>query len=196
MSEVLITLAIIGVVASLTIGVFYKNIQRFILKNQFLKMYNTLNQAHLKVINDLGYSPECFYILGDGYSSECSLYFKNLTDNLKIIKRCEKQAVTKGCINRIEAIPNYGGPFGNAWIINFNSDVRILNDGSQLFILSSPYFMVDTNGTKGPNKWGYDLYTLITRKKDNNSPIKIGCYLNYTDDGGVKCDDIVKFSKF
>lgn len=41
LSEVLITLVIIGIVAALTIPTISKNIQHAVLKNQFKKFYST-----------------------------------------------------------------------------------------------------------------------------------------------------------
>lgn len=61
LAEVLITLAIIGVVAALTIGVVVKNYQQTALKTQFKKVYSTLQNGWLKAQVDMGYQPDCYY---------------------------------------------------------------------------------------------------------------------------------------
>ena len=45
LAEVLITLGVIGVVAAMTMSIIHSQIQKFVLKNQFKKVYNTLAQA-------------------------------------------------------------------------------------------------------------------------------------------------------
>ncbi len=60
MAEVLITLAIIGVVAALTIPSVVKNYQETVLKTQFKKTYSTLQRGITQTQVDMGYKPDCY----------------------------------------------------------------------------------------------------------------------------------------
>ena len=59
MTEVLVTLGIIGVVAAMTMPSLIANYQDNVRKQQFKKAYNILNNAMTKAKADLGYSPMC-----------------------------------------------------------------------------------------------------------------------------------------
>lgn len=61
MSEVLITLGIIGVVAAITLSVLTANYKKMVLKNQFKNSYSIIYNAFKKAEADLGYSPQCYY---------------------------------------------------------------------------------------------------------------------------------------
>lgn len=61
LAEILITLGIIGVVATITMPALIANYQKAVIKNQFKKTYSAINQAFLKAQNDLGYTPGCYW---------------------------------------------------------------------------------------------------------------------------------------
>ena len=50
---------------------------------------------------------------------------------------------------------------------------------------NAPIFIVDVNGTKSPNKWGYDIFGFY------NSKYTLKCYMAYVEDGGSKCSDLI-----
>jgi hypothetical protein len=51
---------------------------------------------------------------------------------------------------------------------------------------NAPIYLIDTNGPKGPNKWGYDQFYFYIF---NN---KLSCNNDTIDEGGTKCSDMVK----
>ncbi len=221
LAEVLITLAVIGVVAALTMPVIYAKIERHILNNRFKKMYSTLSQVLEKTLFDKGYNMGCYVKYpaggGDGLTTEkhdtsgCKSFFINdFPENLRVLKLCENNAYTNGCL------PNYDWGFaGSSGCSGFDSDniktksiAIVLSDGSIIFTygIDNPIttFGIDINGKKGPNKSGYDIYSLNLVMNDNGNSIKLSgqpfkgrpvitnC-LPATDDGGVKyLDEIMK----
>ena len=91
LSEVLITLGIIGIVAAMTLPSLINKAEKMILKNQFKKTYSTLTQALLKSEVDYGSTPECYYDLqnssatssltGKGTGVECNAFTKVFLKN-------------------------------------------------------------------------------------------------------------------
>ena len=49
LAEVLITLGIIGIVAAMTLPALINKAEEYILKQQFKKVYNTLQNAQLRI---------------------------------------------------------------------------------------------------------------------------------------------------
>lgn len=104
LSEVLITLVIIGIVAALTIPVVIRNIQKQALKAQFKKAYSTIMQTVSKTYADLGYQARCYAWRDSGGTAhfsgtECSsIFWPQFFKNLKVIKSCANNSFTNGCI--------------------------------------------------------------------------------------------------
>lgn len=168
LAEVLITLGIIGVVAAITLPTVMTKVERNILKQQFKKTYSAYSQNLAKVTYELGGNYECYYgedeegnVNGKNGSSDCEVFHEAFVKNLKIIKKCEGNALAKGCLPKYSKYETSAGCSAfseNAF--NVSRTVYVLNDGT-LYI---PYanwvgkFAVDINGKKGPNKPGYDLF--------------------------------------
>ena len=188
LAEVLITLGVIGVVTAITMPLIMKNVQKYVLKNQFKKSYNTLSQAIQKTYSDSGYSLICVYEGGGGpKADDCVEFHEQLRKNLKIIKTCNGNAKRDGCIKDIkgQSSPAY-------WTqnnIDTSNTVYILQDGTSIMLYgnggNAPIFIVDVNGTKSPNKWGYDIFGFY------NSKYTLKCYMAYVEDGGSKCSDLI-----
>ncbi len=138
LAEVLITLAVIGIVAALTIPTLVSKNQNKQLYIQFMKSYNTISNAANFSILDNG------VVLRD-----LGQYFKN----------------TKVCNNDNNYC---GYDVNKVIKILVNSDIDYyfqFSDGS--FILSralqeegnlNPYFYVDINGLRGPNSICFDFF--------------------------------------
>lgn len=179
LAEVLITLGVIGVVAAMTIPTIMRNIQITELKTAFKKSYTTLNQALNQIIADNGSEYKCYLNpIGTNTSSECTSFWPDFKTKLKV------QKVYYGVVDGVNA-PNYtgtdlitaqGGYKKNAGCnggdvsLKVSKTVWTLADGSMLISYSDTFgvgsfFILDTNGIKKPNKWGYDLFILEFRKK-------------------------------
>ena len=114
-----------------------------------------------------------------GAFSECTEFYNELFYNtLKTTKICDNKAYEQGCLPKdfrgadvanSEKNPdeNYdpNGDFSDSKIKNSYS-VAVLSDGTYLIkysnknlLTATPVFTVDINGFKGPNKWGYDIFS-------------------------------------
>lgn len=235
----MITLAIIGIVAALTIPTISKNIQQAVLKNQFKKFYSTFTQAVFGIQTRAGRPIKCYYWSNNPYTGKCTatcsvkneygtcvspwicqetqkpipsdyngsysgcrefyeeLFFKTL----KTTKICENNAYAQGCLPKDfrgadvanseqnpdqEYDPN--ALFSDSNIKNVYP-VIVLSDGTYIIKLTNmsdgrPVFTVDINGFKGPNKWGYDIFSFTLRGNSNNGIQELMTQTYATEKGG------------
>ncbi len=164
LAETLITLAIIGVVAALTIPAVVRNYRDTQYKTQFKKMYAAIQNAYQKTVFDFGYTPECYHNQSDGSykTNDCGIFYEQFEKNLKVVKKCFGNALGGGCVPKYfnYAAEGSGCPGFSENDINNNNTVYVLADGTILirYSYSVPIFLFDINGKKKPNKSGYDLF--------------------------------------
>lgn len=153
LAEVLITLGIIGVVASITIPILQKNIQDAEYKTSYKKVFSTASQVINSLCNNYEFHPV----------SEGVYNFNLFKSKFKISKDCSnnnnsecwaadgEMACTGACTG--------GGPAGQPTETNV---AFIDNSGTawSLFSVDSSNILVDTNGNKLPNKYGKDRWFL------------------------------------
>lgn len=111
--------------------------------------------------------------------TECASFYQELFLNtLKTTKICKDHAYEQGCLPEdfrgvdmvkaeinpdVEYDPAKG--FSDSNVKN-KYPVFVLSDGTYIIAYnryltnSSPVFVVDINGHKGPNKWGYDIFSV------------------------------------
>lgn len=182
LAEVLITLAIIGVVAALTIPLLITNYQQSQTIESFKKIYSTLDNAvklsesHNGFVDSWSFPTQHSRDASD--ATELLNFFNTyLRPYLNIAKSCD---TSSGCWTRSK-MPNgsssycYYGVYGNTIIY------YVLNNGTNLFILSyghtgfdaswaplSSYsigIIADINGYKGPNTLGKDVFSFVLTQK-------------------------------
>lgn len=194
LAEVLITLGIIGVVVALTLPSLIQKYQMKSFEVAFKKQYSVLNNAinYLQVNNDL---KECYikhvYIKDpetgkpinsyfDANYSDCNEIKQNL---IKMLKLTEIQkhydftprdtVLANGGVAVNHAVPydyiltllkTYMAPDGT--IFMFYYDKPLDGDGNRNHYYVN--FIVDLNGAKGPNKWGYDVFWLTFSQRNGN----------------------------
>ena len=173
LAEVLITLGIIGVVAAMTLPTLIQNHQKRSLEVATQKFYSTMSQAVKKYmadegVDDLRNTP----LAGDNYedseSPEAIASIRNfVTKYLKVVEECDHEA------------NNCFAPVYRAWngdVLKGDDDFTsganydnyrdyALVDGSTIrigyFFSDHPiHLAVDVNGKNGPNRVGYDLWTM------------------------------------
>lgn len=176
LAEVLITLGIIGVVASMTIPTLMMNIQNNEFKAQMRKEYSVLSEAFqlLKTENGGDFNAA----LGSGTGSGSNLIKNVFKQKLHYIKECDtNNGVNFGVcfINSANAKWLNGRAANNWFLLNEDSTSGlVLNDGTNLMFRlesttcknnsSSDYdnrcgwVTMDVNGFQGPNTWGRDIY--------------------------------------
>ena len=171
LAEVLITLGIIGVVAAITMPTIIHNAQMKVHQNQFKKAYSLLSTAIEKAKYDIDtYDIRCSSTNVD----ECRLFHNALENNLKIIKKCNGNAYNNGCIADVKGVNDIKKDVNSSFtekIGNYGRfHTRYLKDNDYAFVTvngltvvyyernSRAIYWVDTNGLKGPNKYGYDIF--------------------------------------
>jgi len=176
LAEVLITLLIIGVIASIVIPGLIQDSQNAELKTAWKKAYATASQAWKKaIVENGGVAP--------GQSS-------GLNDKTRWNAFKSQFSVTKDC-------SNYGTIVGNCWAKNtvtpdsipggyqgWSSGGQLINgvgfasaDGMYWTAYNEgpggnfySVIAVDVNGEKGPNQWNKDVFTFALDDKGVGSP--------------------------
>lgn len=187
-AEVLITLGIIGIVAAVTIPQLIKNYRHYVLENQFKKAYSIMQQVTQTARYDLGV---------DSLYKYCTVYQGTEDDgsyinsqqchaalNKAFVKETTKSTWAKGehsitrkknsirTFNNKNVVKEDTGLAGFAalWVMRQAQDGILANFrivGWQIRI------NLDTNGLKGPNQLGHDVFIFtINNKKDMLTGIK------------------------
>ena len=106
LSETLIAIGIIGVVAAITLPSIVSKTENYILKQQFKKAYSILQNAQLRIYADTGSYYTCYYYSGTVTTTniDCRAMGAHLKNILNPIKICEGNAYTEGCIPKYKGI--------------------------------------------------------------------------------------------
>ena len=132
----------------------------------------------------------------NGKFADCQKFSEDLIKTMKVLKFCEKEALKNGCLTEAyrgaDKVKSEQHPDTEQDPNQVFSDTKIKNvypafmpsDGT-LYIRFSrmsdyPLFAVDVNGHKGPNKWGYDIFTfsIIGNKQDGMTNLQSNYYVN------------------
>ena len=151
LAEVLITLGIIGVVAAMTIPTLMNNIQDQQWKTAYKKAYASAYQA----LNSANGNEEMLSRPSWTDGATRVQNFETFKKYFKVIKDCPDLGDTSACWNRSAEIPSWPSATapafidtsGMAWAVNADSTA---SSGGEL--------RLDTNGLKGPNKYGQDRF--------------------------------------
>ena len=165
LAEVLITLAIIGVVAALTIPVVMANYNKKAQYTAFMKMYNTLQNSTRLSAAEYGEPNNWEYTDGVNFAD---LFKAKFYPYLKIAKICESDVAS--CISTYD-IKYLNGTvgFSNSLLMGGNGMTVLMQDGSVISIMPTNHgqhgiyglaYVVDTNGAKGPNILGRDVFMI------------------------------------
>lgn len=166
LAEVLITLGIIGIVASLTIPTLMQKTQEKQMQVGWKKAFAEISQAHEQLNEEYGgtYTDEC-----DKFDDSC---LKNLfMTKLKYVKACNK-SLTEECVatskfldgttakmtplnNNLPAIITPAG---------YSVKFRFHDKGCASTYASCGWMQIDVNGLKNPNTVGKDIFFLEIQK--------------------------------
>ena len=166
LAEVLITLLIIGVVASLVIPAIIQDTQNAELKAGWKKAYSDISQATMKIQMDLGgvisftdsYDMRNYYIPYLSYTKSCS--GANWGGN---------------CWHKPGGIRFYGGTYFTASNMDdtFSDNPTVILSNGNLVMFARwncdttgfcGWISVDVNGFKGPNTIGKDVFRIWVLK--------------------------------
>lgn len=157
LSEVLVTMSIIGVISALTVPTLVNSYQRKAQAVQLRKVVTDISNAVDMLITEEGktkFSATTYYNNFDGF----------ITNRLKTIKTC-----TKDKTNECFANENYNtisGEAGSAFTCEGNSYVLASSAAICMYKRASlyggtPVVVVDVNGQEGPNIGGRDMFTFL-----------------------------------
>lgn len=145
-------------------------------------------------------------------SADCAAFEEELfTKVLKTVKFCDKNALNKGCLTNAyrgtdkikaeqnpnaEFPPNPSSDFSDSNIKNKYSS-WVLTDGTVIVKYGSykgspPIYTVDINGHKGPNKWGYDIFTFWLKGNYINGIIKVDGIDYAVEKGGLNTSAMIQ----
>lgn len=140
------------------------------------------NNKHGVVMNDGTPNPSDLW----GRTGDCSIFWRQAKKNLKIAKTCSSNGGDDNCFSSeykgydqviIKNFENLAqdkkdlfadeadyAEEASAGCTRYkaqsikNLNALVLQDGITIIGYGGPDMLVDINGRKGPNKWGYDLY--------------------------------------
>ena len=201
LAEVLITLGIIGVVAALTLPSVVAKFQQKSFSTAFKKEYSTLNNAINMVVYEQD-TKDCYQsikvVVGnvsyDAVATDCVPLKKGLISKMNLTPIKKDFVYTKK-----EDVRNNGGVSSN-FSVSYDTWLDIMSafmmkDGAiVLFYYDEqhsnvlPYanipFVIDVNGKKGPNRWGYDVFWLTLVKTSDNGLRLSDEYSSLSEKGG------------
>ena len=166
LAEVLITLAVIGVVAALTIPTVVHKYQQKQMYTQFLKAYNTLSTSLFLAIADHG-APENWTCVdsNEGMQNYIDTYIKPY---IKVVSTAPLESVYKGGV-QVKGLDGRDFASLTSLFQGGTPDFLLLGDGTVIM----PHEInchnndevdietfVDTNGAKGPNVLGRDMFVM------------------------------------
>ena len=142
-----------------------------------------------------------------GKISDCRKFTEDLMKALNVVKFCENNALANGCVtdsfrgvDKIKAEQNPDKiidptqTFGDV-AVKQKYPAFITADGVLYSRYASmgdlPVFMVDVNGHKGPNKWGYDIFSFTINGDEANGITKIRQNMYVLEKGGTTINNIL-----
>ena len=178
LAEVLITLAIVGIVAAMTIPTLVLNYQKKVLKNQLINKYALLQQQLLYARNeyDVNFRKYCVEWDYDNakfkHKDECLAIFNKY---FKVVGKCEYKNKPRTYDLKKEAYIDVGGTAKPKYLLSDGTCYDTTINSGRLG------FSFDMNGPdKGPNALGHDIFSFWVNDKDYLEPIKMTGY--YTEE--------------
>ncbi len=191
LSETLITLGIIGVVASMTLPSVINKYQEKVTITKLKKIYSILSQCYLTSVQKYG-TPDEWGITGrdagssdeneDSYTAQNAIFIRDrLFENVKKIRDCNNAKDQKACgmsdkYYRIDGAVNneIGGSTAktsSAFMVDGSSVMIIANPAGEYRgpgVLSKTYAIIyiDLNGVNFPNMYGKDLFMFYLTKQN------------------------------
>ena len=187
LAEVFITLAIIGVVAAMTIPTLITKYQTKALENGFKKSYSMLMQAIIPIQN------EFYGVMSVNVTRENDFY-NALWQNYKILDKNNSIAAQDMWVKLkyldsktgLYKLKDYAGNVSGGYPECPQLPTNILADGSAvggMYNCAANWIVFDVNGSGGPNALGHDIFYFTVDNKRALVPIGQGVtgYWNFAD---------------
>jgi prepilin-type N-terminal cleavage/methylation domain-containing protein len=166
LAEVLITLAIIGIVAALTIPNLITNYRKKQTVVKLQKAISVLNQAYRQSYDELGSPEDNLAITGKDYFNN---YWAPYLSGATLCNTCSACGYSylpfttlSGAASTVVCATTNRAPFylkDGVWVM------LMLGGGASNELLSLNYLYVDLNGSTPPNKHGIDVFFLTRTEK-------------------------------
>jgi prepilin-type N-terminal cleavage/methylation domain-containing protein len=163
LAELLITIAIVGVVAALTIPNLINNYKAHKYRTLFNKSVSTIQQAVVKMVdNDESLDPTSYKRTNSARFYETFGKYVNVSIDCVASRYRKLQKNIKPCYVSDRAYKTLNGTI--AAQTDLDDGELVLQDGTNLLFEDYDngyiYISVDIDGlSNGPNIWGYDLFT-------------------------------------
>lgn len=181
LSEVMLTMALIGALASMTLSTVGASIQQRARLAEFRTAYSKMDAALRSITTDDSKIYSCYYKAENSEitdfklningtpterNNECALFMTAFARAMGATRFCETNPVTEGCIpdnypKGPEGFQNYNS--GHAYVLD-NSMIIFDDNGSYM-----QQFAIDVNGRKGPNKWGQDIFPFSVKATETKT---------------------------
>ena len=188
LAELLLTISMIGVLATLTISTIGYSVQQRARLSEFRAAYARLDAALRNVTIDEGKIYRCYLVPSAAEITEFGLTGKIETGTAQVTNDCailddifaKAMGATKKCdTNPLgnNCIPaNYPVISGSCFQNSTTGRAYVLDNGMILWTNSGSYyglqnFAIDINGRSAPNKWGQDLFAFSVKVTESK---KIG----------------------
>ena len=166
LSEILITLGVIGVIAAITLPTLINKIQEKQFHSKFKKSYAVFSQAAQKIYNEDGeFSVYEWTMWGE--------YICKLGEHIKIVKSgvsCGNKYPYVKWHENLQWFNQKGEPMscsGNMYYAQWRT--FITSDETMYMLNSTNQVLIDINGFKKPNRIGKDIY-FFNLKSSTNQP--------------------------
>lgn len=175
LAEVMITLSLIGALATLTISTVGVSIQQRARLSEFRTAYARMDAALRNISIDEGVTYSCYEVPSStekttfGLNLEASVSANNKDCDKLELAFVRQMGATRHCPPDAGCIPaNYPSSKdcftpSKSYVLD-NSMILMMNDSMKLFA-------IDINGRSAPNKWGQDIFPFsvkATASKDLN----------------------------
>lgn len=194
LAEVLITLGIIGIVASMTLPALVNKYQKQQTVAQLQKVYSLIAQAIKNAERD--YESPAYW---DYSLSSSDFNNKYIKPYFKVIKEYKTSEFPSG-------YHTYGtdGKLHDGFFDYFHNPKIVLNDGTMITIQTNQtadkkryvVFIIDLNGFKKPNQYGKDLFAISVQPDGGMLPYGVGTVDGGTTELGYKREEIVGGSDY
>lgn len=186
MAEVLITLGILGIVIAMTLPTVINNARNKELETRFKQAYSQIYQAVLLMANE---DPQLWQTYCGGTTRHSEIFFEKFSEKFQTVTIFDPNIVNKrnlellGYKQEYFYTPEYAKKKFNP--DGYDTGAFVTKNGMIIFNSGCWWsraldIVVDTNGLKGPNKFGYDVFYFQISKNDQLLPSSINS--SFTDE--------------
>ena len=147
------------------------------MRNSFRNFYSIYSGILQSTVLEMYGETGCFYSKsGNSDVSGCDNFYRNFVKKMSIKKYCQNDGLAGNCVAKYKSYTKKPECYGFfAKMINEEDDIFVFDNGSSLIIFNTkderrtPFFAIDVNGIKPPNKAGEDLFTMLIMRNEGGA---------------------------